>query len=288
MVCCFAAVQYTSCRHRPVFKIDCTRDCASTCEPQELLLEIKALFLCERCLEPQADEKTLDRALSATHAKLVALENQESEEDEVPSHQLFKITASSRKDLEERLASTKLATRLAEARYAEYWTLEVGELVWQLKYGGCEDVEAVERKLVKRMERKPWDLQVVKKSNWTDGTVDSSEESNAATNENNNAGNESVRLGADASASITGSSKIAGQVSIAILVYIAAVGPDAGSDRATRFEYANVAAVFHPGADSSNLDRSRVITEVGDVSIIAGVNSAYFLAAVAASDPTRV
>ncbi|OAA34726.1 hypothetical protein BBO_09058 [Beauveria brongniartii RCEF 3172] len=187
MVCCFAAVQYAGCRHRPVFKIDCTRDCASRCEPQELLLETKALFLCERCLEAQADEKTCDRALTATHAKLVALENQESQ-DELPSHQLFKITASSREDLDERLASVKLATRLAEARYAEHWTFEVGELVWQLKYGGCEDVEAVERKLVRQMERKPWDLQVVKKSNWTDDTVDSSEESNAATNENNNAG----------------------------------------------------------------------------------------------------
>ncbi|KAM3440322.1 hypothetical protein NHJ13734_003340 [Beauveria thailandica] len=187
MVCCFAAVQYAGCWHRSVFKIDCTRDCSRSCEPQELLLEIKALFPCERCLEAHADKKTCDRALTATHARLVALENQESR-DGPPSHPRFRITSSSRQDFDEEAASVNLATRLAEAAYAEYWAFEVAELVWQFKYGGCEDVEAIERNLVEQMERKPWDLKVVNKSNWTRRPIDWSEESNAATNENNNAG----------------------------------------------------------------------------------------------------
>ncbi|KAM3510694.1 hypothetical protein MY11210_005675 [Beauveria gryllotalpidicola] len=187
MVCCFAAVEYTGCGHRQVFKIDCTRDCTSRCQPQEILLETQACFACERCLEAQSDKKARERALAAMQAKLAALETQESQ-DSLPSHTQHQYTAYSRDGWDNEWESAKLAARVSEASYAENWTFEVAELVWQLKYGGCEDVEAVERSLDKQMERKPWDVQVVKKSNWTNDTVDSSEESDPATTEDNNAG----------------------------------------------------------------------------------------------------
>ncbi|KAM3460208.1 hypothetical protein NHJ6243_006142 [Beauveria neobassiana] len=244
MVCCFAALQYTGCRHRSVFKIDCTRDCEGRCEPQELILEALVCVPCERCLEARADRRILERALIVKRAELLALELQEAQEGGAPCppHFLYMTTTRVHENLE--VASVEFAARLARASYAESWTFEVAELVWQLKHGKCKDVAAVKRKLNQLMKMSTWNLKVISKSSWTRDAVDSSEESNAAaTNEDHN--NESVRPGADTSASITSSSKIAAQVSIAIFVCIAAVIPDADSDRATENEF------VRPGADTS-------------------------------------
>ncbi|EJP68588.1 uncharacterized protein BBA_02590 [Beauveria bassiana ARSEF 2860] len=249
MVCCFAALQYTGCMHRSVFKIDCTRDCESRCEPQELILEALVCVPCERCLEARADRRILERALIVKRAELLALELQEAQEGGAPCppHFLYMTRTRVHENLE--VASVEFAARLARASYAESWTFEVAELVWQLKHGKCKDVAAVKRKLNQLMKMSTWNLKIISKSSWSRDAVDSSEESNAAaTNEDHNVGvtesNESVRPGADTSASITGSSKIAAQVSITIFVCIAAVTPDTDSDRATDNE-----SVL-PGADA--------------------------------------
>ncbi|KAM3496164.1 hypothetical protein MY3957_000621 [Beauveria namnaoensis] len=242
MVCCFAALRYTGCRHRSVFKIDCTRDCEGRCEPQELILEALVCVPCERCLEARADKRILERALIVKRAELLALELQEAQEGGVPCPPHFLYLTRNRVHENLEVASVEFAARLARASYAESWTFEVAELVWQLKHGKCKDVAAVKRKLNQLMKMSTWNLQIISKSSWTRDAVDTSEESNAAaTNEDHN--NESVRPGADTSASITGSSKIAAQVSIAIFVCIAAVIPDADSDRATENESVRPGAV---------------------------------------------
>ncbi|PQK14948.1 hypothetical protein BB8028_0005g04660 [Beauveria bassiana] len=272
MVCCFAALQYTGCRHRSVFKIDCTRDCEGRCEPQELILEALVCVPCERCLEARADRRILERALIVKRAELLALELQEAQEGGAPCppHFLYMTTTRVHENLE--VASVEFAARLARASYAESWTFEVAELVWQLKHGKCKDVAAVKRKLNQLMKMSTWNLKVISKSSWTRDAVDSSEESNAAaTNEDHNVGvteNADTSTDSLATTSISStadrelmplpplsigtrpsrtnrSSKIAAQVSIAIFVCIAAVIPDADSDRATENEF------VRPGADTS-------------------------------------
>ncbi|KAH8710780.1 hypothetical protein HC256_007611 [Beauveria bassiana] len=273
MVCCFAALQYTGCMHRSVFRIDCTRDCKGRCEPQELILEALVCVPCERCLEARADRRILERALIVKRAELLALELQEAQEGGAPCppHFLYMTRTRVHENLE--VASVEFAARLARASYAESWTFEVAELVWQLKHGKCKDVAAVKRKLNQLMKMSTWNLKVISKSSWTRDAVDSSEESNAgATNEDHNVGvTESAGTSADSLATTS----------------ISSTADHADSDRAARVKYVNVAAVFDLRASSSHSNRSRVITKVGGVSITAGVNIAYTLAAVVTPDPNK-
>lgn len=208
MVCCFAALQYTGCMHRSVFKIDCTRDCEGRCEPQELILEALVCVPCERCLEARADRRILERALIVKRAELLALELQEAQEGGAPCppHFLYMTRTRVHENLE--VASVEFAARLARASYAESWTFEVAELVWQLKHGKCKDVAAVKRKLNQLMKMSTWNLKVISKSSWTRDAVDSSEESNAAaTNEDHNVGvTESAGTSADSLATTSISS----------------------------------------------------------------------------------
>ncbi|KAM3482959.1 hypothetical protein MY8738_003643 [Beauveria namnaoensis] len=247
MVCCFAALRYTGCRHRSVFKIDCTRDCEGRCEPQELILEALVCVPCERCLEARADKRILERALIVKRAELLALELQEAQEGGVPCPPHFLYLTRNRVHENLEVASVEFAARLARASYAESWTFEVAELL---------------------MKMSTWNLQIISKSSWTRDAVDTSEESNAAaTNEDHN--NESVRPGADTSASITGSSKIAAQVSIAIFVCIAGVIPDADSDRATENESVRPGAVTSASITGSSKIAGQVSISI--FACIAGV-----------------